>query len=91
MLPMIQPFWGNSCWKSSGRLNGEPPSLPTCFLHPMKTVQLTALVPALCYTQNHPMCSALLEHGRLLTPSVGHGERTFLSSLQAVFCEKARE
>lgn len=90
MLPIIRPavLWGSRCWKSSGRL------------------KLGATIsPSLCPSRYHgsqPSFSALRSSKsshvfcfagacRLLTPSVGHGERTFLSSLQAAFCKEARE
>lgn len=87
MSPVIQVvFWGISHKKRRGRLRRR--MIISLRLHPSRN---HASIPSLSRSQNHPTCSALLEHGRLLTSCVSHGERTFLSSLQVVFCEEARE
>lgn len=88
MSPVIQEvvFWAISCQKRRGRLRMVT---TTSFrLYPSRH---HASIPSLSHSQHHPMCSALLEHGRLLNLCVSHGESTFLSSLQAVFCGEARE
>lgn len=63
----------------------EPPHLPVYVLG----ATMAPSPHSLLYTaQNQPTCCALQELGRLLTPGVGHGERTFLSSPQAAFGKK---